>query len=439
MSNITIIDAGCGKGKTEYIIRYMNSHQDRPYLYISPLREMFNRLRGEEPYEGRGAQFEFYTPGNDNFEGLKLRSLKNHMIAGDHVMSTHSLFLALDEEAADIINAANYHLIIDEDLNAVSVLSDKYGKAAEEGFSFHELQRPLNQKDMNLLKENGFISIDENNYNRVNWIKDTGTGNYRYQDVERMIKTGAVSYVDKTFIVWSFPIRFLDAFQDITILTYRFGHSILKAYLDFYDKPYEHKTIVQDGNGYRLTDYDSLVNSGSEYAELIHIFDNPKLNAIGAKIRGIHNNTPLSKNWYQNHPDQLRTIQNNTYNYFYNYMHATADNVMWTTYKDYKKKVQPRSYRYAGRDPDIETFVPCNCRATEAYAGRHVIAYLIDRYLHPGIEKFFQMRGITVEEDEFALSELLQWLFRSAVRRGEEIDLYIPSTRMRSLLQRWLA
>ena len=43
-----------------------------------------------------------------------------------------------------------------------------------------------------------------------------------------------------------------------------------------------------------------------------------------------------------------------------------------------------------------------------------------------------------MEEDAYALSELIQWIFRSAIRDGKEIWLYIPSKRMRNLLIDWI-
>ena len=48
------------------------------------------------------------------------------------------------------------------------------------------------------------------------------------------------------------------------------------------------------------------------------------------------------------------------------------------------------------------------------------------------------MNGIRVEEDQYALSELIQWIFRSALRDNKEITLYIPSKRMRKLLENWI-
>ena len=43
-----------------------------------------------------------------------------------------------------------------------------------------------------------------------------------------------------------------------------------------------------------------------------------------------------------------------------------------------------------------------------------------------------------IEEDKWALSEFLQFMFRSGIRKGEKIRIYIPSLRMRNLLKRWM-
>ena len=47
-------------------------------------------------------------------------------------------------------------------------------------------------------------------------------------------------------------------------------------------------------------------------------------------------------------------------------------------------------------------------------------------------------RGVKVDEDAYALSYMVQWIWRSAIRDGEEIWIYIPSKRMRTLLINWM-
>jgi len=47
-------------------------------------------------------------------------------------------------------------------------------------------------------------------------------------------------------------------------------------------------------------------------------------------------------------------------------------------------------------------------------------------------------RNVRLDQDTYALAEMLQWIFRSRIRNDEPIDIYVPSERMRSLLIKWL-
>ena len=57
--------------------------------------------------------------------------------------------------------------------------------------------------------------------------------------------------------------------------------------------------------------------------------------------------------------------------------------------------------------------------------------------MHPIEKSFFQDHDITVSEDKLAVSDLLQWVWRSRIRNGESINLYMPARRMRELLEKW--
>lgn len=85
-----------------------------------------------------------------------------------------------------------------------------------------------------------------------------------------------------------------------------------------------------------------------------------------------------------------------------------------------------------------KSYLACNARATNAYIDRTAIAYMCNRYFNPILKNFFIMQGVRVEEEAWALSELLQFLFRSAIREGNKITVYIPSSRMRRLLENWM-
>ena len=72
------------------------------------------------------------------------------------------------------------------------------------------------------------------------------------------------------------------------------------------------------------------------------------------------------------------------------------------------------------------------------FANKKSLAYLCNRFLNPYVESFFNIRDISINEDKYALSELLQWIWRSQIRNGESVTIYIPSARMRRMLEDWL-
>ena len=83
-------------------------------------------------------------------------------------------------------------------------------------------------------------------------------------------------------------------------------------------------------------------------------------------------------------------------------------------------------------------FVACNCRATNDYSHKITCAYLLNRFLNPLDAGFFVDKGIDVNEDLWTLSEVLQWLWRSRIRNGEMINIFMPSERMRTLLEQYI-
>ena len=66
------------------------------------------------------------------------------------------------------------------------------------------------------------------------------------------------------------------------------------------------------------------------------------------------------------------------------------------------------------------------------------MAYCVNYFLNPLIKNYFITFGVRIEEDKCALSEMLQWIWRSAIREGKDITIYVPSMRMRTLLLDWM-
>ena len=62
----------------------------------------------------------------------------------------------------------------------------------------------------------------------------------------------------------------------------------------------------------------------------------------------------------------------------------------------------------------------------------------INRYPNQTIKAYLQDYGCDVDSDVFALSELVQWVWRSAIRNNQVITLCIASSRMKKLFIEWL-
>ena len=233
-------------------------------------------------------------------------------------------------------------------------------------------------------------------------------------------------------MVWAMPISSFQAFDEVYVLTYQFHCQIQRYYYDYFGLEYKYfhienkegKYLLKETKDEEMNTYD--IEFRRKAKELITIVDNKKLNSIGDDYYS------LSKSWFNKKENEplIKQLKNNTYNFFYKYAKTKTEDNMWTCFKEYIPNLKGKGY--------TKGWIPLNSRATNDYANKQSLAYLCNRFLNPFVEKFFSMRDIKIEENEYALSELLQWIWRSRIRNGESIILYIPSRRMRELLENFL-
>ena len=392
---ITVLDCPPGAGKTSYAIQYMKEEIFDRFIFITPFLTELDRI--EKECDNR----EFKKPNERLGKGSKKNHFYELLKEGYNIVSTHSLFKGISKEVIDEIEKGEYILFLDE---VFDVIEDLH----------------ISKSDISMLLEHGTIEVD--NENKVYWIDKNYTG--KFTSLKNSCENGDVYLFENTMILWTFPVNIFKAFKHIYILTYKFKSQIQAYYYDMNQVEYEYKSVIDIGNRqYRLTNYKE--EGGSKYKGLIHIYDG-KLNNIGDKT------TALSKSWYMkaDKKEIMKELKNNTENYFKNIIKGKSADNMWTCFKDYKQQCKGRGYS--------KGFVSLNIRATNDYRNKHNLAYLINIYNNPMINKFFKDKGITIEENDYALSMLIQWIFRSRIRDNQKINIYIPSIRMRKLLESWL-
>ena len=254
--------------------------------------------------------------------------------------------------------------------------------------------------------------------------------------------------INKATVVFVMPPEKMQVFMDVKILTYLFEGSETNCWLQLHSLKFDHVELQRDNRGHKLLPH-NLRYSGSTFKPLITIDDNKKLNAIGKKQST--EGQPLSHTWFKatgpTRKKNLDQLSNNTQNFFKNRMKVKGSDILWTC----PKGEEDKTGKYKGKgeirlkisqrcfDPArTNTWLAYTTRATNEYKDRHYLAFLLNVFPKVTITQFFNSHGITMNMDRIALSTLVQWVWRSAIRIEEEITIYLPSERMRELLTDWL-
>ena len=391
-----IVDSIMGSGKTSAAINLVNSLSPQYHvLIVTPYLTETDRFIQSCPLKNIRQPVERPT---------KLADIKRKIARGKNIATTHSLFNDFDIETAKLIAEHNYILIIDE---SPTVLSDGY----------------ISDDDLKCLIDSGLVEIEGERVLR--WLKPRYTGTFK--EVKHACENERLNIAKNNVVIDVYPAKIFNAFREVYILTFMFEAQILRYYLDYHEVQFSYLGVEKTSESeYRFVHVDEPDHSPPEGIQ-INFPATRKMNEIGKKRDN------LSYHWYhggKSTAEDIERLQKHCVNFFQNITNTPVSRNLWTTYKDCKSGLSGRRY--------ARGFLACNAKATNEYREKTAVAYLINRGFNPNYRAFFANKGIGVNQEAFALSEMLQFIWRSAVRDGKPIDLYIPSSRMRNLLKNWL-
>ena len=398
---IKILDSIMGSGKTSYAIQMINDNPDRKYVYITPYLDEVKRVIDNCS--------NFREPEANHSGDLKIDSLNDMLEQGINIVSTHALFKLTTKKTIEALRLHNYTLIMDEVADVVS--SEDFKK-----------------DDLATIVKAGLAHVDDQGY----LIWDIPDYDGAYNKIKRLCNSRSVIVINGTALVWIFPATIFKMFSETFICTYLFDVQVQKYYFDLHNITYEYYRIIKGNDGkYQMIPKESGYTDDTSHIH-INIYEGKK-NDIGSDGKSSY--YALSSNWYNKATnDQLKRIKNNLVGWFKNDLcKSPSDNNLWTCFKYYQKDLQASPY--------TKGFLACNARATNLYKDKTAVAYVINRFMSPVVLAFFKIHDIEItkeEQEKYALSELLQFVWRSAIRENKEISLYIPSTRMRSVLNEFL-
>lgn len=405
---VNICDAIMGNGKSQSAIAYMNEHPEKRFIYITPYLEEANRIK-------RGcADLHFVEPSNKLGEYKFKKHLHTAALIkeGRNIATTHQSFMAYTPDMLDDIRKWHYTLIVDENVDVLELYA-------------------ASREDVQLMVSGGYIREENGKYVRT----EKEYHGKRFSDLINMMQSRELFVISapnkEYFFYWVLPAQLFLSFEDVFVLTYLFEGQSIHHFLKIYDIPYRYVGIekTDGGPGFRFTENAPGYVPGytKRLGSMIHILNNEKMNRVGDGYYA------LSMNWYDKKKNaaEVEQLKKNMFNLYHNiWGDVPQERRAWGTYKMYQHKVKGRGYS--------KSFLVFNAKSTNRYSNCDHLAYLSNVFMNTNEQLFYQAYGINVDSDMYALSIMVQWIWRSAIRNGKEIYLYLPSKRMRNILSNWI-
>lgn len=411
---VNICDAIMGSGKSTAAINYMNEHPNDKFVYITPYLDEANRI-----YESCH-KLRFVKPSNifDEFKHKKIVHSQHLLDEGRNIATTHASFKFYTPEMIQIIKDKEYTLIIDESVDVLQKMK-------------------CHNDDFNLAVKAGYIKEDNGVYS----IANDGYHGVALKEVFAMLRNRSLfrSEVEcpNSAFCWVLSPELFTSFKDVFVLTYLFEGQSLYKFMKMYNIEYEKIGVSKSGDYYYFSKKDLYI---PEYVhrlgDMITVhqdktsYEAPhasKLNAVGDKYHS------LSVTWFKDskNKSEIAQLKNNIYTYFRRYCDGCkSTDKLWSTFKCSHESLKGKGY--------TKSFLNFNAKATNAYMDRHFLAYVTNVFMNVDEKKLYNRLGVDLNEDMYSLSVLVQWIWRSAIRNGEHIHIYLPSRRMRCLLYDWI-
>ena len=402
MRAITVLDEPCGTGKTSRMIASLDPVKN--YLIVVPyLSEVDRVIRQADGID-------LYQPDESSVpERTKHAHLRQLLEEGKSVVATHALY----ENAVPVVREGlleGYHIIIDEVLDAAEVIASKSPQSVQDFYI---------QTNYLCLEDNGRVRTSWNWLQHGNQAKDTLDARiFSAADHGRLFLESGSNFIT------GIPEELLSAGQSLTIMTFMFAGSLLKAYLNKLGIPYDVKR-----------DPKAELHFKQEARRLIDIRTIPALEKLCLTYTG-QGKGLQQRNYQSRFGNALKNLRDRELN------GLAHKDILITTRQDLWFRKGDRIANIAGPCGKKSRLFSANwiantTRGTNDYSHCSNLLYLYDQHVNPTIARWLSVPAGKFSE-QYALTELIQWVWRSRIRNGKPIILYLPNNRMRRILQSYL-
>lgn len=407
-TKIELLDSIMGSGKTQGVIQWMLNNPQNKYLYVSP---MLTEVEERIPTACQALEFTYPCTEEYKTKGQHLLKLLEE---GCNVSFTHSLFTDLTKQHLSLIRKHEYILIVDEEVAFIEPYKGNYSR-----------------DDIVSLEKAGHIRVEEDNLGRVvwQWYDDNEMNDTAYSKLKRMSDLGMLYCAkrDRKIMVVHLPIELVQSSRRVILLTYLFKGSVMESFMDL--KGIEIVPFTE------VKPLKSTTDVLTKAKSLVTFIDTTTTKAVS--------NLSMSSTWYSKNATtaDLERVSNAIFSVYRKF--GDKESFIFTAPKslaDYhyvKDEKLKRNIIHKKMPKDVD-WIYCGTKATNMWSHKSIAVHAYNRYVNTAIKAYLQDYGTPPDDDMFALSEMVQWIYRTCIRNDEPLQLCILNNRMKRLLIDWL-
>lgn len=255
----------------------------------------------------------------------------------------------------------------------------------------------------------------------------------------------------RKFYSFSMMEERLNSFKDVTIMSYPFKGSDIEHWLTIKGYTIDHQRLTCSGrNGllsdFKLEPHDGQYLEGKEFAHLLEIVEPSKRGRVMQYgDRTNHFSATECKRFVKQekgYREKLEGIQKSLRSIYKPRRKDTPqiqpEDFMFTCLKSMVPCLRNSKHGLTSDFIGDDNWIPFNERGVNDYAHKTELCFMFNVFPFTEIEKTVEGFDREYNRDLYALYVMIQWIWRSAIRDGQKVRIYLPSKRMRTILGKWL-
>ena len=417
-NKIEVLDYIMGSGKSTYILDYMTKNPCERYMYVTTLLS-----EADDRALDAAASIDIQCPASSK-ESNKSDHLLELLKVGANISCTHSLFTMLTLKHIEEIHKQGYTLIIDEVVDFIEAFND---------YSMGDITDLVKREDLE-------YSIEELGRVRMKWRVSKSNHFYKLMN---LCDTGML-YCTKNgaMLTAHIPPTMIKAAKKVIVCTYMYKASLMHKFMQLHNFEYEY---IKDDNlearqeVIKRSIKDNLILCNMSTAGLLGRNDGNALSYgwYGKNSSGADNNAlKLFKkvsNWLRTQEKEERD------NFFFTCPKGIVDSKLSSQgIKSVLTKSKLRHLTNSLSDDDSTKWLFSGTKATNNFKDRLIAIHALNVFSNIVVKRYLHDYGFVIDEDLFATSEMVQFLWRGCIRKGEPMKVLVLAPRMRLLLERFI-